>query len=188
MAKNDDKPKKMKRKAYEAELAKLADGVAARVDMTDRSFHGVTIPAGSPVLIVTGAAAEDGFGHAVSTAGDMNGDGVNDTFTQADINAGFVTYTDTDVNTTADSFSFTVSDGDGGAEETGEFVDVTLTLCQHVDQLGAAPVAQCLRHVGEGVEQFVLRRWVSHRTPSSSRCLKNSISASQHFGESKLTG
>ena len=52
--------------------------------------------------------------------------GVGSTFTQADINAGLLTYQDTDVETTADAFSFTVSDGAGGSINATTF-SITVT-------------------------------------------------------------
>ncbi|MGY8871988.1 MAG: LamG-like jellyroll fold domain-containing protein, partial [Pseudomonadales bacterium] len=51
--------------------------------------------------------------------------GIGSTFTQADINAGSISYQDTDVNTTIDNFSFTVSDGAGGSISTTQF-DITV--------------------------------------------------------------
>ena len=52
--------------------------------------------------------------------------GVGSTFTQDDINNGLLTYQDTDIETTADSFSFTVSDVAGGSIGSTTF-NITVT-------------------------------------------------------------
>ena len=55
--------------------------------------------------------------------------GLNDSFTQADIDAGDVTYDHDDSETTADSFDFSLADGgeDGASPVTGTF-NITVTL------------------------------------------------------------
>ena len=64
--------------------------------------------------------------------------------------------------------------GDALADLGRELVDVTLALGEHVDQLGAASVAERLGDLAERVEQRVLRLSITHRpllTTSSKNCL-----------------
>ncbi len=58
--------------------------------------------------------------------------GVGSTFTQADINAGRLSYQDNDIETTSDSFSFTISDGAGGSIGTTSFT-ITVTPVNNND-------------------------------------------------------
>ena len=61
--------------------------------------------------------------------------GLNDTFTQADLDAGKVTYAHNDSETTSDSFSFSLADGgeDGSTPASGTF-NIT------IDPVNDAPV------------------------------------------------
>ena len=52
--------------------------------------------------------------------------------------------------------------GDALADLGRQLVHVTFALGEHVDQLGAATVAERLRHVPERIEQQVLRLPVTH--------------------------
>ena len=55
--------------------------------------------------------------------------------------------------------------GDALADLGGELVDVAFALGEHVDQLGAATVAERLGDLGERVEQRILRLSITHRQP-----------------------
>lgn len=48
------------------------------------------------------------------------------------------------------------------AQLVGNLLDGALALGQHVDDLSAAPTAQRLGHLGERIEQCVLRLAVGH--------------------------
>src|SRR5688572_3139263 len=52
----------------------------------------------------------------------------------------------------------------------GELLDRPLALVEDVDELGAAPVAQCFRDRGQTVEQGILGRPVTHTDPSRGVC------------------
>ena len=68
--------------------------------------------------------------NSVPTNGVLRRNGINlsvsSTFTQADIDAGIITYSHNDTETTSDSFSFTVDDG-AGTNSSGTF-NITITL------------------------------------------------------------
>ena len=73
--------------------------------------------------------------------------GLNDTFTQADIDAGDVTYDHNDSETTSDAFSFSLADGgeDGATTATGTF-SITVTLVNEIRlQRSATPMARQMR-------------------------------------------
>ena len=55
--------------------------------------------------------------------------------------------------------------GDALADLGGELVDVAFALGEHVDQLGAATVAERLGDLGERVVQRILRLPITHRQP-----------------------
>ena len=55
--------------------------------------------------------------------------------------------------------------GDALADLVSQLLDVALALGEHVDELGAAPVAERLGDLGEGVEQRILRLPITHRQP-----------------------
>ena len=55
------------------------------------------------------------------------------------------------------------------ADLGGEFLDVSLALGEHVDQLRTPPVGERLGDVGEPVEQRILGDSVTHRSPPCSR-------------------
>jgi hypothetical protein len=71
--------------------------------------------------------------------------GINDTFTQADINSGLISYTENKGNVIEDAFSFTVSDGSGGVINLTTF---TINVIHDLTIIGNPNKPQTL--IGDG--------------------------------------